>query len=137
MAAGKPVEIVCTACGAEALLVRRPKFDGFTRVGETLTCAACGHEYASEEEVPFKGRAEVRIFTDADRSSQVKVFEEKEAEALCRHCENYVVNPFMQWCHLHKREVEATDTCPQFKLRPPEKPEQAEETPKPETKPLL
>lgn len=25
MAAGKSVEIVCTACGAEALLVRRPK----------------------------------------------------------------------------------------------------------------
>ena len=118
MGGKKPVEIICSACGAEALLVRRPKYDGFTKVGESLTCAACGHEYASEEEVPFKHGKKMQIFSDADRSKAVEVFEEHEAEKLCRYCVSYVVNPFMQWCALHKKEVEATDTCDRFEPKP-------------------
>jgi len=116
----KPVEIICSVCGADTLLIRKPKYDGFTKVGETLTCSSCGHEYANEDEVPFKGRKVVEVFTDADRSAGVKVFDQGEANALCRYCIHYVVNPFMQWCGLHKKEVEATDTCLQFKPRPPE-----------------
>jgi hypothetical protein len=59
-------------------------------------------------------RSEQAVFTDADRSADVDVFEENEAGHLCRYCVHYVVNPFMQWCALHKREVEATDTCDRF-----------------------
>ena len=113
----KPVEIVCSACGADTLLMRKPKYDGFTKVGETLTCTACGHVYAKEEDVPFKGKNTIKVFSDSDRSEQVKVFKEDENARLCRHCANYVVNPFMQWCARHKKEVEATDTCPQFTKR--------------------
>lgn len=132
MPEGKPVEIVCSACGADTLLLRKPKYDGFAKVGETLTCTACGHEYASEEEVPFKGKRALHVFTDADRSKKVEVFEENEAAKLCRYCANYLVNPFTQWCGLHRKEVEATDTCPQFKKRPPPKEDQlAPKSPKP------
>lgn len=123
MSESKSVEIVCSACGKDTLLMRKPKYDGFTKVGEELTCSACGHEYADESEVPFKHRAQISVFKDSDRSPQVKVFRENEAARLCRHCVSYVVNPFMQWCGLHKKEVEATDTCSRFTLRPP-----AEET---------
>jgi hypothetical protein len=123
---GKSPEIVCPACGAEALLLRQPRYEGFTKVGESLRCAACGHFFAGEDEVPYKHRPEAEIFTDADRSAEVKVFSEGEADRLCRHCVHYVVNPFMQWCGLHKREVEATDTCGKFhrkaRRREPEKP---------------
>ena len=125
---------VCTACGADTLLVRKPRYDGFTKVGEILTCASCNHEYPSEDAVPFKGRAEIKVFTDADRSAKVEVFHEDEKGRLCRYCANYIVNPFTQWCSLHKKEVEATDACPQFKQRPPPK---VEEPKKPETKPIL
>lgn len=112
------IEIVCTACGKESLLVRKPKYEGFARVGESLTCAACGHEFASEAEVPFKTAQVVTVFTDADRSRDVRVFAEGEAMGLCRNCANYVVNPFLQWCGHHKKEVEATDSCPQFAKKP-------------------
>jgi hypothetical protein len=133
MESGRPVEIICSACGADTLLIRKPKYDGFTKVGETLTCTSCGYEYASEESVPFKGKKVLQVFSDADRSAKIEVFREGEAERLCRHCASYVVNPFMQWCSTHKKEVEATDTCPQFKLRPPPK----EEEKKPEKKPVI
>ena len=118
----KPVEIHCPGCGGDTLLLRRPRYEGFTRTGDDLSCASCGHAFASEAEVPFKGRAQVKVFTDADRSREVKVFAEGEAERLCRHCASYLVNPFTQWCTRHRREVQATDTCDQFERRVEPKP---------------
>jgi hypothetical protein len=113
MAPEKSIEIVCPSCGSEALLVRTPVYDGFTRVGETLSCSGCGHEFENEDAVPFKDQPRVQVFTEADRSASVEVFDENEAR-LCRHCRNYIVNPFTQWCGLHKKEVEATDSCDRF-----------------------
>lgn len=111
----KAVEIICTNCGAESLLRREAIYDGFAKTGEKLTCSSCGHEYASEAEVPFKQqKAAPKIFTDADHSAKIEVFDEKENQRLCRYCANYIVNPFTQYCALHKKEVQATDTCEEF-----------------------
>lgn len=111
-----PVEIICTNCGVEAFLTRDPVYDGFKKTGETLSCSACGFVFASEDEVSFKMAATgPQIFTEADRSKKVKVFDEGEQLTFCCHCANYVVNPFMQFCSHHKKEVQATDSCPQFR----------------------
>ena len=123
MESGKPVEIICSVCGADTLLIRKPMYKGFTRVGEALTCTSCGHEYASEERVPFKGKEVLQVFSDVDRSEKIEVFHEDEKGRICRYCLNYIVNPFTQWCSLRKKEVEATDTCAQFKPRIPSKEE--------------
>lgn len=109
------VEIVCERCGAEAFVRREPVFEGLKKTGERLFCSACGFEYASEADICFQGAAAApKVFTDADRSEKVTVFEEDENSRLCRYCANYVVNPFMQFCSHHKKEVQATDTCAQF-----------------------
>jgi hypothetical protein len=111
----KAVEIICSHCGADTLLNREAVYDGFIRNGERLICSCCGYEYASEDEVPFKERkAEPKVFTDADRSAKIAVFDEGENQRLCRYCANYIVNPFTQFCALHKKEVQATDTCERF-----------------------
>ena len=109
------VEIICRNCGADTLLKRESIYDGFAKSGEKLSCSGCGFEYEAENEVPFKEkREEVQIFTDADRSAEVEVFDDGEAEQLCRYCANYTINPFTQFCALHKKEVQATDSCGQF-----------------------
>lgn len=109
------VEIICQNCGADTLLKREAIYDGLTRTGEKLTCSGCGFEYASESEVPFKaGPSEPEIFTEADRSAKVEVFDDGENRNLCRYCANYIVNPFTQFCAVHKKEVQATDSCEQF-----------------------
>ncbi|MCF7817186.1 MAG: hypothetical protein K9M54_04830 [Kiritimatiellales bacterium] len=109
------VEIICRKCGADTLLNREAVYEGFAKVGEKLTCSSCGFEYASEADVPFKARkAAPKIFTDADRSAKVEVFDEGENKRICRYCANYIVNPFTQYCSLHKKEVQATDTCNRF-----------------------
>jgi ribosomal protein L37E len=109
------VEIICRNCGADTLLKREPIFDGFAKSGEKLTCSSCGFAYASEADVPFKKKkADPVVFTEDDLSEKVEVFDENENHRLCRYCAHYVVNPFTQFCSIHKKEVQATDTCDQF-----------------------
>ena len=68
---------------------------------------------------PFKvQQVAPKVFTDADRSAKIEVFDEDENQILCRYCTNYIVNPFTQFCALHKKEVQATDTCDQFEEAP-------------------
>ena len=121
--AAKPLEIHCPGCGRVTLLLRQPTYEGFTKVGEALSCASCGHAFATEDEVPFKHATPVRVFTEADQSTVAKIFDEGENARLCRYCVNYVINPFMQWCGHHRKEVEATDTCSAFQAKPPPKAE--------------
>lgn len=115
----KAVEIICTCCGAESFLHREPVYEGLKKTGEELRCSACGFVFASEAAVPFKEIVSApKIFTEADRSKKVEVFNEGENKLICRYCANYVVNPFMQFCSHHKKEVQATDSCPQFSSAP-------------------
>jgi len=118
----KAVEILCSACGADTLLKREPRYDGFKKVGERLLCAACGHEFANLEAVPFKERKTARLFTDADRLPKVDVFEADEKGRNCRHCQYYLVNPFTQRCGRHFHVVQATDVCDAFERKEEAKP---------------
>ena len=122
----KAVEIICPACGQETLLRREPVYDGFKKAGDRLSCASCKHEFAGEADVPFKTREQPALFTDADRLKKVDIFASDEKGKNCRHCEHYVVNPFIQRCGLNNRLVEATDLCSRFekKEEPPEKEEE-------------
>jgi DNA-directed RNA polymerase subunit RPC12/RpoP len=110
--------MVCPACREESFLKRVPKYDGFTKVGEVLKCAACGHEFDSEAEAPPKAKARPRIFDDSDAPAVVHVFDETEKGRLCRYCGHFIVNPFTQRCGRHQKVVEATDTCPDFTAKP-------------------
>ena len=112
-----PAEIDCPGCGKESLLLRKPQFEGFRKTGESLKCASCGHEFASEAEVPFRVRKGPAIFDVSELPAKTEVFDQEEHGRLCRHCQHYIVNPFTQWCAVHKKEVEATDVCPQFEQK--------------------
>ena len=118
------VELRCPACARDSWLLRKPKYEGFTKTGEALTCALCGHEFASEAEIAFKDSRTPKVFSEADRPRPVKVFRADEQGKMCRYCAEYVVNPFLQRCGLHRCEVQATDTCPHFHPKPPPPPEE-------------
>lgn len=113
----KPSTIVCTACGAETVLKYQPTYDdSFKRVGETLTCSACGHEYASEEEVPYKHEERPDFLKDEPPRRPV-IFHDNEKGTTCHYCKHYVVNPFTQRCSVKRKEVEATDSCTNFESK--------------------
>jgi len=108
------VEILCGQCGADTFVRREPVYDGFTKTGERIFCTACGCEYANEDLVPYKVARKPAVFTDSDRSKRVEIFASDEQGRNCRHCRHYVVNPFIQRCAIHHREVQATDICDNF-----------------------
>lgn len=110
-------EAFCPTCGATTLMIKEPVYDGFTRIGDQIRCSVCGAVTAPPPE-----NTEVKktpsLFTDDDRSPAIQLFGEGENRILCRYCTHYTVNPFRQWCGLHFREVEATDTCDRFEAKP-------------------
>lgn len=110
------VNIICAACGAESFLKRTPRYDGFKKTGEILSCASCGHVYSDESQVPFKSGRKPKIFDDSDKVREISVFRDEEKGKACRYCKHYVVNPFTQRCGKHHRAVEATDLCFDFDL---------------------
>ena len=114
----KRLQIVCSACGIETFLKREPIYEGLRKTGEKLACADCGHVFADESDVSFKDSAQPQIFTDADRSAKIEIFTSDDAERNCRHCCHYIVNPFIQRCGIHHREVQATDCCRDFEPNP-------------------
>lgn len=105
-------ELLCVSCGQEAWLLRTPRYDGFNRVGDELSCSACGYVYEEEDELCLAGQGEAEhIFSAEDREEVPTLFDDEERRMLCRYCRHYVVNPFTQWCARHRKETEATDTC--------------------------
>ena len=116
----KSIEIMCCVCGQETLLRREPVYDGFTKIGESLSCMSCGHEYPNEESVPYKDGGKVEIFGEDERPQAVRVFDADQDMRNCRHCAHYLNNPFTQWCSLHRKEVASTDGCDRFSRKPAE-----------------
>jgi len=112
------VEIHCPSCQADTLLRREPRYEGFKKVGEKLFCASCRHEFASEAEVPFKQKRVPSVFSAADKPKHAEIFKGDEKGRNCRHCKHFVVNPFIQRCGRHHREVQATDLCGDFEPKP-------------------
>lgn len=108
------LEIICSECGADALIKREPIYDGFKKIGEELSCSACGHKFLSETDVPFKEARKPSVFDESDKAKVIDVFADEERGRNCRYCQNYLVNPFTQRCSLHFKEVKATDFCDDF-----------------------
>jgi hypothetical protein len=118
MSSARSSEILCTACHQETLIVRQPVYEGLKKAGDSFVCAACGHVYASEAEVPYlEASATPGVFSATDRPVKPVLFQEGENRRLCRYCRHYVINPFTQWCGMHRKEVVATDTCDRFEAR--------------------
>lgn len=114
--AAEPGKTLCPSCGEESFLKRVPRYDGFKKIGESLKCSSCGHEFASESEAP-KPKARPSIFDESDAPSAVRVFNDEEKGRFCSYCRHFVVNPFTQRCGRTQKTVEATDTCGDFEAK--------------------
>lgn len=117
MAAVRSIEIICSACSADTIIRREPKYEGFKKVGELFICSACGHQYENEVDVPFKQKRQIKVFSEADKSKTVDVFKDDPKGRNCRYCRNYIINPFTQICGLSFKKVQATDSCPDFERK--------------------
>ncbi len=108
-------EILCSNCGKTALVRREPVYEGFKKTGEIVICTACGHEYDSGTDIPYRSKSKKPdVFSAADRPDKIRIFRDDELGRTCRLCRHFVINPFTQRCGLHNRIVQATDWCDDF-----------------------
>ena len=111
------LELNCPGCGEITFLRRDPVYEGFIKTGESLSCSSCGKKFELEESIPFKKDTSRTIFAIEDRQDSKQLFDQSEKQCVCRYCINYIINPFTQWCNIKKKEVEATDTCENFRKK--------------------
>jgi hypothetical protein len=112
--AKQSMAIICPVCSEDTFVRREPVYDGFQKTGEQIFCVSCGHEFDNEDEIPFKDISGPKVFSADDRSKKVEIFKSDEKGHNCRHCDHYTVNPFIQRCSLHAKEVQAGDLCDRF-----------------------
>ena len=113
---------VCPACNEESFIKLKPVLDGWTKIGEILTCGLCEHKLCDYEQVaPEATIAEPNSKTSAlaDLLGGVEVekpvIEITEAERrFCRDCQHFIVHPFMSRCTLHDKQVNPMDDCSDF-----------------------
>lgn len=98
--------IKCPACKERSFINLKKEFAGFKISAEKKTCALCGYEFMQDEEIEYI--EENPLFKDED-----------DEKRFCRDCRYYVIHPWTQRCTLHRKDVTALDTCPDF--QPPEK----------------
>ncbi len=112
-------EIACTACGRTALARIEPVYEGFKRIGEEVVCTACSHRYSGKDAAPFAAAPQQpRVFTEADKPRELKIFADDERRKSCGWCAHFVISPFNQRCGITNREIQATDLCISFKPKP-------------------
>lgn len=111
----------CRVCGRDTLWIRTPRYEGFRRIGDDMKCASCG-ALIEADAVAVDAPARPSIFSEDELPPTPNIFADDESPRFCHRCRHYVVNPFRQWCGVHRRDVSATDTCEQFTPRQSDNP---------------
>jgi len=108
--------IECPFCRKNSFLMSKPKFDGFRKVGVMEFCSACGHEFLEGERPSLSQKKETleNLLGPSQKESLPRFLGKKEDLRFCMYCEEYVKHPFTQRCMKHRREVDATESCPDF-----------------------
>ena len=119
MAEKKVGSIACPFCGKNSFLMAKPRFDGFRKVGMVEFCSGCGHEFQEGDRPSLCERKETleELLGPSQKPSLPQFLGKRENLRFCMYCEEYVKHPFTQRCMKHQREIEATDSCPDFQRK--------------------
>ena len=120
-------EYNCPQCGKNSFLKKETVMDGWTKKGEVLRCAACGHlvcEMKPEENGkpadPLKSAAADRLknLLGGEDFSRKPTIKTEEAEThFCKDCAYLIPHPFLFRCSRFDKNVNPMDDCPEFQRR--------------------
>jgi len=112
------MEAKCPQCEKPTLFTSEAVYEGFSKVGEVMKCTECGHEMADTDiEAASSLAPKPEVFGEEDQPESMRLVGQGDPLKTCRHCQHYVENPFTQRCSLHRKEVQATDSCERFEVR--------------------
>ncbi|MCP4180353.1 MAG: hypothetical protein GY756_21525 [bacterium] len=113
-------EVNCPHCNQNAFLVKQTIMDGWTKVGDILTCSICNMRIADLEIKNEETRKEQKnlsldklasfLETDQEEKSELK----EENKCFCRDCSHFVSHPFLDRCSLLEKNINPMDDCSKF-----------------------
>ena len=113
-------KVNCPACHHETVVKEKVEMDGWT-VGEKIfVCALCEaklgdmNDIESKDERNKKAVSSLAGLFDTEVEEKKVITEEEGDLHFCKYCEHYVSHAFMERCDLHKKEITAMHSCPDF-----------------------
>ena len=119
-------EYNCPHCGKNSFLKKESVMDGWTKKGDVLKCAACGHlvcelkPEADKTADPLKSEAANRLknlFGADDFVKKPTLKTDGSEQRFCKDCRHLIPHPFMLRCGKLGKEVQPMDDCPEFLRR--------------------
>ena len=111
--------ITCPHCGENTIVKLKPKMDGWTRVGDVLSCAFCGAELGTpEKNAPSasKKSSALAALLGEELSAAPSLAPGEGHKRFCRNCKNLIEHPFLLRCARDGREVDPGGCCEHFTL---------------------
>ena len=113
-------KINCPACHHQTVVKEKVEMDGWT-VGEKIfVCALCSaklgdmSDVESKEQRKGKAVSSLASLFDTEVEEKAVITEEDGDLHFCKYCEYYVSHAFVERCQLHKKEITAMQSCPDF-----------------------
>ena len=119
-------EYTCPHCGKNSFLKKETVMDGWTKKGEVLKCAACGHlvcELKPEPDPPadpLKSDAANRLkdlFGGEDFTAKPTLKADGDEAHFCKDCAFLIPHPFVFKCSRLAKMVNPMDDCPHYRRR--------------------
>jgi len=119
-------EYNCPHCGKNSFLKKETVMDGWTKKGEVLKCASCGHFVCSldpqteKSTDPLQSPSAERLknLLGEDRfAEKPKITAGAGEQRFCKDCAFLIPHPFVLRCTKTNRTVDPMDDCPDFHRR--------------------
>ena len=119
-------EYNCPHCGKNSFLKKETLMDVWTKKGDVLKCAACGHlvcelkPEADKPADPLKSDAANRLkdlFGGEDFVEKPTLKADGSETHFCKDCAYLVPHPFMIRCSKFDKTVNPMDDCPHYQRR--------------------
>ena len=119
-------EYNCPHCGRNSFLKKETVMDGWTRKGDVLKCASCGHlvcelkEETGKPADPLKSDAADRLknlFGGEEFVEKPALKAEGDEANFCKDCAFLIPHPFVFKCSKFNKTVNPMDDCPDFQRK--------------------
>lgn len=109
--------IRCPHCGEDTVVKSKPKMDGWTRIGDVLTCVLCGAELGAPEEEKSSASASTAALAallGEKPEPKFRIDPGSEHRRFCRNCRKRIEHPFVLRCGRDGREIDPSGCCDAF-----------------------
>lgn len=116
-------KVNCPACHHETVVKEKVEMDGWTVGDKIFVCALCEAKLGDMDDVESKEESSKKAVSGladlfgTEVEEKAVITEEEGDLHFCKYCEHYVSHAFVERCQLHKKEVTAMQSCPDFKKK--------------------